>query len=84
MRRLLELLEAAAPRAGDGIWRLASYCFKDCAAVRLSCTQWKAIHDALKRGARLREETTDERAVEILVRRCPALTELDFSGEHRF
>ena len=46
------------------------------ATVRLVCTAWKAVHDALVKRLVLRSATTDE-AMGMLVRRFPAVTSLE-------
>jgi hypothetical protein len=70
---LAKVLEAAwrsATQAGGLGFSQAS------ATVRLVCTQWQAVHDAMVRRLVLRRDTTDE-AMGMLVRRFPAVESLE-------
>ena len=69
---VLEKLQAAGQSAPQG-----SFGFSDATAtVRLVCSGWKAVHDAVVMRLVLRLQTTDE-AVGMLARRFPAVS-VDF------
>ena len=54
---------------------------KATAVVRLVCSGWQALYDALVTRLLLRKEITDK-AVGMLVRRFPAVSSLDLSNNH--
>jgi hypothetical protein len=67
--------ERARVAAAEAAVRGWSGC-KASAAVRLVCSQWQAVHDALVARLALSTETTDQ-GVGVLVRRFPAIVSLD-------
>jgi hypothetical protein len=70
LAKVLELLQAAGQEGGLGFSPAS-------ATVRLVCSAWKVVHDALVTRLVLREETTDE-AMGMLVRRFPAVASVEF------
>ena len=79
LAKVLEMLEAAGrsePQEGGLGFSQTS------ATVRLVCSAWKAVHDALVKRLVLRPANTDE-AMSMLVRRFPAVTTLQmmWTGE---
>jgi hypothetical protein len=78
LAKVLEELEWVA-------WQIASRrgwsgC-KASAAVRLVCSGWKAVHDALVMKLVLRQKATDE-GVGMLVRRFPAVVSIELKGSY--
>jgi hypothetical protein len=69
MAKVLELLQAAEQKAPQR-WCKAS------ATLRLVCSGWKAVHDALVMRLLVRKQATDQ-AVGMLVRRFPAVTSVN-------
>jgi hypothetical protein len=51
---------------------------KDSAAVRLVCSGWQAVHDAMVKRLVLKKKATDE-GMGVLARRFPAVLSLDFN-----
>jgi hypothetical protein len=79
VEKVLELLQAAGRSEPQGPFGLS----QATATVRLVCSGWKAVHDAMVKMLDLRLETTDE-AMGMLARRFPAVMSLEFkykSGE---
>jgi hypothetical protein len=69
-----KVLEMMLPAGQDGGWGFT----QSLATVRLVCSQWQAMHDALVTRLVLREETTDE-AMGMLVKRFPAVVSIEMS-----
>jgi hypothetical protein len=70
---VLEKLQAAGQSATQGPFGFS----EATATVRLVCSGWKAVHDAVVMRLVLRLQTTDE-AVGMLARRFPAVVSLEF------
>jgi Rad3-related DNA helicase len=70
LAKVLELLQAAGQAGGVGF-------FPSSATVRLVCSGWKAVHDAVVTRLVLRRETTDE-VMGMLVLRFPAVVSLEY------
>jgi hypothetical protein len=82
---VLEALQPAgqsAPQAGGFAQALGAFSGAS-AAVRLVCSRWKAVHDARVARLVLKRQTPDQ-AVDMLVRRFPAVVSIDFKGERDF
>ena len=75
VEKVLEELQAAGHSEPQGPFGFSQATAK----VRLVCSGWKAVHDALVKRLVLRLETTDE-AVGMLARRFPAVVSLEFKG----
>ena len=73
VEKVLELLQAAGHSEPQGPFGLS----EATATVRLVCSGWKALHDAMVMRLVLRLETTDE-AMGRLVRSFPAVVALEF------
>jgi hypothetical protein len=73
VEKVLELLQAAGHSEPQGPFGLS----EATATVRLVCSGWKAVHDAMVMRLVLRRETTDE-AMGMLARRFPAVVSLEF------
>ena len=73
VEKVLEQLQAAGQSEPQGPFGLS----QATATVRLVCSGWKAVHDAMVKRLVLRLETTDE-AVGMLARRFPAMVSLEF------
>jgi hypothetical protein len=73
VEKVLELLQAAGRSEPQGPFGLS----QATATVRLICSGWKAVHDAMMKMLDLRLETTDE-AMGMLARRFPAVVSLEF------
>jgi hypothetical protein len=67
--------QSAPPQSGS--WRGC----KDSAAVRLVCSGWQAMHDALVMKLVLTRQTTDE-GVGMLARRFPAVASLELKPKY--
>jgi hypothetical protein len=53
---------------------------RESAAVRLTCSRWRRIHDAVRKTLRLRGEGAMDEAVVVMCGKMPALTKLDLFG----
>jgi hypothetical protein len=73
VEKVLEQLQAAGHSEPQGPFGLS----QATATVRLVCSGWKALHDAMVMMLVLRLETTDE-AMGMLARRFPAVVSLEF------
>jgi hypothetical protein len=73
VEKVLEQLQAAGQSEPQGPFGLS----EATATVRLVCSGWKALHDAMVKMLVLRRETTDE-AMGMLARRFPAVVSLEF------
>ena len=73
VEKVLEQLQAAGQSEPQGPFGLS----QATATVRLVCSGWKAVHDAMVMRLVLRRETTDE-AMGMLARRFPAVVSLEF------
>jgi hypothetical protein len=71
-----KVLEAMQPAGQDGSWGFS----RAFASVRLLCSQWKAIHDAMVTRLLLRPVITDE-AMRMLVQRFPAVVSIKIKGD---
>ena len=72
VEKVLEELQAAGQSEPQGAFGLS----QATATVRLVCSGWKAVHDAMVKMLDLRLETTDE-AMGMLARRFPAVVSLE-------
>ena len=68
-----ELLLMALERVG--------WAGRESAAVRLTSSRWRRIHDEGRKTLVLRDRATDESVV-VLCGRMPALTKLDLERDH--
>jgi hypothetical protein len=72
LAKVLELLQAAGQNEPQGPFGFS----EATVTVRLVCSGWKAVHDALVTRLVLRLRTTDE-AMGMLVRRFPAVASVE-------
>jgi hypothetical protein len=73
---MTKVLEMMQPAGQDGGWGFT----QSSASVRLVCSQWRAIYDALVTRLELSWDTTDE-AVGMLVKRFPAVMSFEMKAD---
>jgi hypothetical protein len=76
VEKVLELLQAAGQSEPQGPFGFS----EATATVRLVCSGWKAVHDAMVMMLVLRREITTDEAMGMLTRRFPAVVSLEMKG----